>query len=201
MNMLRQAWDRLSLYLPVALMGVLALGTWWLVRNAPSPVGSDEPAVASTQPDYFMQGFSVKSFDANGRLQNEVQGQMARHFPQTDSLEIDAPRMQSVGPDGQITVATADKGVTNTAGTEIRLFGNAVVVREPAPGRSKQQDRMEFRSEYLHAWTQTQRVRSDRPVEILRGTDRLTADRLDYDHMTQVLELEGRVKGVLNTRP
>ena len=37
-RMIRQAWDRFSLYLPVLLMGLLALGTWWLVRNAPVPV-------------------------------------------------------------------------------------------------------------------------------------------------------------------
>ena len=35
MGGLRHAWDRMSIYLPVLLMGLLALGTWWLVRNAP----------------------------------------------------------------------------------------------------------------------------------------------------------------------
>jgi hypothetical protein len=34
---LRQGWEKFSLYLPVILMGLLALGTWWLVRNAPAP--------------------------------------------------------------------------------------------------------------------------------------------------------------------
>ena len=29
--------DRLSLYLPIVLMGLLALGSWWLVRSAPAP--------------------------------------------------------------------------------------------------------------------------------------------------------------------
>jgi hypothetical protein len=28
-------WDNISIYLPVALMGLLVLGTYWLVRNAP----------------------------------------------------------------------------------------------------------------------------------------------------------------------
>ena len=35
MRWAQQGWERLSLYLPVLLMGLLALGTWWLVRNAP----------------------------------------------------------------------------------------------------------------------------------------------------------------------
>ena len=30
-----RAWDRMSLYVPVMLMGLLALGTYWLARNTP----------------------------------------------------------------------------------------------------------------------------------------------------------------------
>ncbi|MDY0106413.1 MAG: LPS export ABC transporter periplasmic protein LptC, partial [Giesbergeria sp.] len=49
---LRHAWDRFSLYLPVLLMGLLALGTWWLVRNAPQ-VQVPRPASAPRhEPDY-----------------------------------------------------------------------------------------------------------------------------------------------------
>ena len=64
---LRHAWDRLSIYLPVLLMGLLALGTWWLVRNAPQ-VQEPRPASAPRhEPDYVMKGFSIQSFDASGR--------------------------------------------------------------------------------------------------------------------------------------
>ena len=28
-------WERLSLYLPLVMMGLLAVGTYWLVRNMP----------------------------------------------------------------------------------------------------------------------------------------------------------------------
>ena len=28
-------WDQISIYLPILLMGALALGTYWLVRNSP----------------------------------------------------------------------------------------------------------------------------------------------------------------------
>jgi len=56
---------------------------------------------------------------------------------------------------------------------------------------------MEFRSEFLHAYTQSERVRSDQPVVLTRGNDRFTADGMDYDHLDQVLQLRGRVKGVL----
>ena len=129
MSSLRRAWERLSLYLPVLLMGLLALGTWWLVRNAPRP---QQPAVerpVSHEPDYFMKSFSVKTFDATGRLQSEVMGETARHYPGTDTLEIDQARMRSVAPNGRLTVARADRALSNGDGSEVQLFGNAVVTR------------------------------------------------------------------------
>ena len=49
MRWAQQGWERLSLYLPVLLMGLLALGTWWLVRNAPQPQEL-RPAAAPRHP-------------------------------------------------------------------------------------------------------------------------------------------------------
>ena len=198
-NWVRQGWEQFSLYLPVVLMGLLALGTWWLVRNAPMPLLPAIERQQGNQPDYFMKSFSVKSFDASGRLQSEVQGEEARHYPDSDTLEIDKARIRSVTPQGRLTVATADRALTNADGSEVQLFGNAIVTREPLPAKpgSPAQPRMEFRSEFLHAYTNTERVRSDKPVTLTRGNDRFTADGMDYDNLDQVLQLRGRVRGVL----
>ena len=200
---IRQGWEQLSLYLPVLLMGLLALGTWWLVRNAPMPQLPSIERPMGHQPDYFMKSFSVKSFDAAGRLQSEVQGEVARHYPDTDTLEIDKARMRSVTPEGRVTVATANRALTNADGTEVQLFGNAIVTREPLPAKAgaPAQPRLEFRSEFLHAFTNTERVRSDQPVTLTRGRDRFTADGMDYDNLDQVVQLRGRVRGVLVPGP
>ncbi len=197
--LIRQGWEQLSLYLPVVVMGFLALGTWWLVRNAPMPQLPSLERAQGHQPDYFMKSFSVKSFDATGRLQSEVRGDEARHYPDTDTLEIDQVRMRSVTPQGRLTVATADRALSNADGSEVQLFGNAIVTREPLPAKpgAAAQPRLEFRGEFLHAYTGTERVRSDQPVTLIRGNDRFTADAMDYDNLDQVLQLRGRVRGVL----
>eukprot|EP01037_Dinobryon_pediforme_P000215 gene215-217_t len=192
-------WDQLSIYLPVVLMGLLALGTWWLVRNAPMPQLPAIDRPVQHQPDYFMKSFSVKTFDATGRLQSEVQGDEARHYPDTDTLEIDQVRMRSVSLDGRVTVATANRALSNADGSEVQLFGNAIVKREPLPAKAgaAAQPPMEFRGEFLHAFTNTERVRSDQPVTLTRGNDRFTADSMDYDNLDQVLQLRGRVRGMI----
>jgi lipopolysaccharide export system protein LptC len=65
--LLRNVFDRLALYLPALVMGLFALGSWWLVRSVPD---LHTPMAAKTvrkEPDYYLHGFSVKSFDATGR--------------------------------------------------------------------------------------------------------------------------------------
>ena len=201
-SLLRTAWDRMSLYLPVFLMGVLALGTYWLVRSAPVFVPAEAQRAATHDPDYFMKNFSVKTFDATGRLKSEVTGADARHFPDTDTLEIDQVRIRSFNELGQLTIATANRAVSNADGSEVQLFGNALVVRDAVDGKAgNNTPRLEFRGEFLHAFMNTEQVKSDRPVQLTRGQDRFTGDAMDYDNRARVMQLRGRVKGLLVPEP
>lgn len=197
-RLLRAGWDRVSLYLPVVLMGILALGTYWLVRSTPLLAVPGAPVPVRHEPDYFMRKFSVRTFDEAGRLKSEVIGAAARHFPDTDTLEIDAARIRSFGEGGRLTTATAKRAVAKGDGSEVELFGEARVTREPSIGKAGQSlPGDEFRGEFLHAFLKTERVKSHRPVELIRGNDRFTADSLDFDNRERVIELKGRVRGAL----
>ena len=198
----RRIWDRLSIYLPVMLMGLLALGTYWLVRNTPAISAPEVEQPARHEPDYFMRTFSVKTFNEQGQLQSEVNGVEGRHFPDTDTLEIDKVHMRSFNKDGKVVVATADRALSNSDGSEVQLFGNAIVVREASTDASGRVDpRLEFRSEFLHAYVNTERVNSNQPVVMTRGNDRFTGDAMDFDNLSRVMNLQGRVRGVLMPGP
>jgi lipopolysaccharide export system protein LptC len=198
--LLRAAWERLTIYLPIMLMALMAMGTYWLARNTPTLGVPEAQRPATHDPDYFMRGFSVKTFDATGRIKSEVYGAEARHYPDTDTLEIDQPRIRSFNARGELTVATANRALSNGDGSEVQLFGNAVVTRDTTDAQGQARPRLEFRGEFLHAFVNTERVKSHKPVELIRGNDRFTAENLDYDNIDQVLELRGRVHGVLNPR-
>jgi lipopolysaccharide export system protein LptC len=194
--MLRAGWDRISMYLPILLMGVLALGTYWLVRSTPVFLAPEAERALTHDPDYFMKKFSVKTFDGTGRLKSEVSGADARHYPDTDTLEIDGVRIRSFNEQGRLTTATANLAVTNADGSEVQLFGNALVIREAVAGKSAS-PRMEFRGEFLHAFLNKEQVRSNKPVQLTRGKDRFTADSMDFNNIEQVVQLQGRVRGTL----
>ncbi len=197
-KLLRTVWERLSLYLPVILMGVLALGTYWLVRSTPLLLAPAPEAPVRHEPDYFMRKFSVKTFDGAGRLKSEVLGADARHYPDTDTLEIEFVRIRSFNQEGRLTTATANRALTRGDASEVQLFGDARVVREAVMNTAGQpQPRMEFRGEFLHAFMDTERVTSHRPVELIRGRDHFTADTMDFDNLERVMQLKGRVKGTL----
>lgn len=199
MAILRQWLDRLSLYLPVLLMSALAMSTYWLVRALP-PTKVSEPVVrAAHLPDYFMRQFAVKTFDTDGKLKSEVRGDEARHFPDTDTLEIDHVLIRSFDTQGKLTTASARTALSNGDGTEVKLMGDAKVVRAATVSALGQaQPELTFAGEYLHAFMQTERVTSNRPVVLTRGADRFSADSLYFDNQQRVIQLDGRVKGVLN---
>jgi lipopolysaccharide export system protein LptC len=194
-----RGWDSLSIYLPVVVMALLALATYWLVRNTPDPSAPEPQRAAKHEPDYFMRNFSVKTFDPSGRLKSEVFGAEARHYPDTDTLEIDQVRIRSFDLQGRLTNAKANRALSNADGSEVQLFGDAVVVREAVVAASgvNSAPRMEFRSEFLHAYTDTERIKSHVPVVLSRGSDRFTADSMDYDNLERVMNLNGRVRGTL----
>lgn len=195
---LRKLGDRLSLYLPVILMGLLALGTYWLVRSTPSLMPPEQAMPARHEVDYLMRKFSVKTFDAEGRLKSEVLGSDARHYPDTDTLEIDFVRIRAFDKERSLSTASANRALTNATVSEVQLFGNARVVREPMRDKSGLlQPRLEFRGEFLHAFMDMERVKSDQPVVLMRGGNSFTADTMDFDSPNRVIELKGRVTGIL----
>ena len=196
--MLLLMWDRLSLYLPIGLMGLVALGTYWLVQRTPVNRVPTAATVARHEPDYFMKGFSVRTFAEAGRLKSEVFGAAARHYPDTDTVEIDTVRIRAFDDQGHLTTATANRALTNHDGSEVQLFGKAVIVREAQANKLGQATpRIEFRGEFLHAFLNTDRVVSNRPVELRRGSDVFRAESMDYDHQRQTMVMQGRVKGTL----
>ncbi|OGB56919.1 MAG: LPS export ABC transporter periplasmic protein LptC [Burkholderiales bacterium RIFOXYD2_FULL_59_8] len=198
MNKLRDWMDQITLYLPVLLMGLLALATYWLVRSTPTLPQRSPAASVQHLPDYFMHQFSVKTFDARGMLKSEVMGRDARHFPDTDTLEIDQVHIRSFNEDGQLTTATARRALANSNASEVQLIGQALVERKATRDKSgKEQATLTFRGEFLHAFMDTERVKSHQPVELTRGSDRFTANSMDYDNRERVMVLTGRVRGQL----
>ena len=199
---IRQHWDRLAVYVPLILMGVLALATYWLVRHTPVVMDVELEAAPQHVPDYFMREFSVKIFDAKGRLKNEIAGSQGRHYPDTDTLEIDEPRIRVIAQDGRVTTARAVRAVINADGSEVQLFGKAVLVRDLSPKQREQsRQRTELRGEFFHLFANAEKIKTHLPIELIRGpSDRITAASMEFDNLDRVMHLHGSVRASLLAR-
>lgn len=184
--------DALSAYLPLLLMALLALATWWLVKVTPLPPLPTQTSVVRHDPDYTMEHFVLERFDAGGRLEMRLEGDRMRHFPDTDRIEVDAVRVRGIAPDGRVTLARADRALSNGDGSEIQLFGNARVDSVDAAGRP-----LSMRGEFLHAFLARERVRSHLPVTVETADATLSAGGLDYDHGQRRLQLQPPVRVVV----
>ncbi len=200
-GLLPALWDRFLLYLPLALMAVFALTSYWMVRSTPPPPQASLEQGPTHTPDYFMDNFSIRNFDRNGRLHADLRGKTGRHYADTLSTEVDAISIRSVDLQGRLSTATALRGLANEDASEVQLMGNATIIREAqtkgAPGAS---ERFEYRGEFLHVFAKPEIVRSHLPVDIRHGAHQFSGNALEYDNVTQVLQLTGKVRASLIPR-
>jgi lipopolysaccharide export system protein LptC len=184
--------DTASAYLPLLLMALLALGTWWLVKNTPLFGGERATVPLRHEPDYTMSQFMVQRFAPDGAMRVQIEGDVMRHYPDTDTLEIDNPRIRALAPDGRVTLATARSALSNGDGSEVQLSGGAHVVREAG----EKGEAIEFRGEFLHCFVNMERVRSHLPVAMKQGRTEVSADTFNYDNLTRAVDFKGTVRAV-----
>jgi len=187
--------ELLGAYLPLVLMALLALGTWWLVKNTPRPGGGDEPTAVRSDPDYEMRDFAITRFAPDGRATVRIEGAWLRHFPDTDRIEIEDARVQARTPDGRITQAQAARALANGDASEWQLSGGAKVVAQMRSGPP-----MEIDGEFLHVFVRTERVRSHLPVRLRQGDDEIRAGGIDVDNLAQRMQLSPPVRGTFSPR-
>ena len=193
---LRLRWrELLGAYLPLVLMALLALGTWWLVKNTPRPSAGEDSAGVRSDPDYEMRDFAITRFAPDGRATVRLEGARLRHYPDTDRIEIETARIHARTPDGRVTQAQAARALANGDASEWQLSGGARVTAQTRTGPP-----LEIEGEFLHVFVQPEKVRSHKPVVLVRGDSEFTADSLDYDNLDRVLELRGRVRGQIAPR-
>jgi lipopolysaccharide export system protein LptC len=188
-------WGSLSIYLPLLVMGGLGLGTYWLYRNTPDVAAPRSDKPLAHEADYFMKGFSIRTLNTQGDLRSEVRGQRLLHYEDTQTLEIERVELFFWDKQGLLTNATAQHAISNADGSEVQLMGNARVVREPASlPNGMVRPAMSFEGEFLHVFTQTERIRSHKPVLVTRGTDRIQASSLDFSHLDRTAQFTGGVQ-------
>ena len=187
-------------YLPLLMMAVLAAGTWWLVKNTPLLDGPVEQAPARHEPDYRMDRFEIQRIAADGRLRVQVSGAELRHFPDTDTVEIDQVRVRAIAPDGSLAIADAKRAISNGDGSDMQLLGDVYLRRLPPGAGENAAPLLEVRGEFLQALSNSETLRSHLPVTIRQGGSTLNTQNFEYRHLTGQVSFSGRAQGQVESR-
>jgi lipopolysaccharide export system protein LptC len=139
-----------------------------------------------------MTRFSISRFAPDGREVLRIAGDVLRHFPATDQLEIEGVTIHAIAPDGRITDASARRALANGDASEVQLLGAAQVTSQIDAS-----DRLQVQSEFLHAFLSFERLRSHLPVQVQRAGSDTRAAGLEYDHPARRLTLLGPVRATL----
>ena len=98
--------------------------------------------------------------------------------------------IRATASDGSVTIASARLAVSNGDATQVQLQGGARVRREATAADAA----IEFESEFLHAFLDTERVQSHLPVLLRQGTSELRVASLEYDNLSRTAKLGGPLR-------
>ena len=186
-------WRRVTMMLPLLLMLLLAGFSGWVAREALLAThGGAGSSPAPQKPDYFLQDFQTRSFDATGRAGAELSGSAMQHIPGNQTVRIVQPRLRVQDQQGALTHASADVGLSNADASNVQLFGHAVLQRQ-APG----QQLVVVRSSFLNIFPQTRRISSNRPSTVQQGQSMFSGDDLQMNGLDGTFTMQGSVRGRL----
>lgn len=199
--------DRFRLWLMVALLAVIALGSFWVLevirRNNEEGNSRSAPRTA---PDYYVENFNFVRLSNDGRTNYHILGKRMTHRPRSDDYEIEQPRINSFD-DGQAPVTViADRAVLEQKNSqsnppkdsdEVQLFGNVSVERPDSP-TSKQ---MRLESEYLLVLPNTNIMKTDKPVTITTARAEIHAVGMEANNATQEMQLLSKVRATISNNP
>ncbi|MDC8785616.1 LPS export ABC transporter periplasmic protein LptC [Roseateles koreensis] len=187
----------LTAYLPLILMALLAAGSWWLLKNTPRPDEPSEARAVRHELDYRMRNFDLQKVGADGKLRVRIEGDEMRHYPDTDTLEIDGIHLRATGTDGSLTLARAARAISKADGSEVQLMGSVHVERyDPvAQGAPMGMPKLQMAGEFLHVFVNTETLRSHVPVRISYASGEIQAQSFEYDNLTGQLSFAGQTRG------
>jgi lipopolysaccharide export system protein LptC len=181
-----------SVLFPLLMLLLLAGLTLWLERT--SQPNSSKVLAARHDPDYIVDNFTVKRFDAQGKLYQTLQAKQMRHYPDDDSTEADLPRMTYHTE--RKTFLNADKAWIDSGGNTVVLKENVHVTHENPKGPPT-----ELKTSILTVLPDEEIARTQAPVTIIQGKSVINGKGLESNNKTQTSVLGGRVHGTIAAQP
>ena len=180
--------SRGSLWLPLAILLLLAALSFWIERLVEVPAnGNASPT--RTDPEGIMENFDALRTDVTGKPQYRLSAKKLRHYSNSKFTELESPHFTQLDAQSGDVSAVARQATVSPDGSEVDLRGDVLVERAAHAGQSP----MTLRSARLLVFPERNHLRSPGPVEIHDATLNARADAMEYDAKQRIVKLTGRV--------
>lgn len=183
-------------FLPILLMGLLTLGTYWMVQMSNPDEYNAQPK--RHVPDYIMDQIVVTTLGPQGGTLYRIVGEKLTHYEDDASSEIDLPIARRFNPGKPPTTVRSDKGYLDSDLTVLDLVGNATLLRpsQAATANLAGSARMFMKSSKFTVLMNEDIVKTNQPVTLEQGLSVMNSqDGAIFDNVNQKLIMTGQVKG------
>ena len=188
---------RLRLILMLALVGALALGSFWVLEVMRKSTEDGMPGIPRSDPDYYVENFSFVKMTPTGIAGYKISGQRLTHYPLDDSYEVRQPRVHSLGEARLPMTMRAERARVEDDNSKIHLY-DKVEIDRPASGDAAH---FHLASEYLLFLPDDDVMQSNQTVHLTLGKSTLTGAAMVANNATRELHLSGNVRGLLQKPP
>lgn len=190
--------------MPLLLMGLLTLITFWLVEKNTPPEKSAVARARLHEPDYTIQEGTLSALNEVGATKYRVTGKKLIHYDDDASIDILTPRMRLFQPDKPPVTVKADTGHLDGDLTIMDLYDNAEIFR-PAQAATETQPaslRMLASSSYFKVLINDDIIETDRPITLEQGMSIMNSTAGGrFNNVDQSMALSGQVKGRIERAP
>jgi len=195
----RSLYDRAVAWSPVLLLGSLAALTYWLdaqVQSAPPRLDG----ASRHDPDLFVDNFRAVTYDAEGRVRQSLSARRAKHFPDDETIEFEAPSLTLTTPGEPAITLVADEGTLAGDRERVTFRGNVRAARAAAGGTGPAgapAGPVTLTTDLLRVTPKAGRAETDRPVTIEEPRGIIRGVGMELDNQARTVRLKSSVRGTL----
>jgi lipopolysaccharide export system protein LptC len=177
-----------SLWLPMAILLILAALSFWIERSVQIPANGSQ--AARTDPEGIMENFDALRTDPSGRPHYRLSAKKLRHYSDSKLTELESPRFTLLDAQAGDVSAVAHQATVSPDGKEVDLLGQVNVLRAAHAGQSA----MSLSTERLIVFPESDLLRAPGAVDIRDSTLKLHAGAMEYNARQRIIKLTGRVQ-------
>jgi lipopolysaccharide export system protein LptC len=192
--------DRIRVWLGVALLGLIMLGSFW-IYEVMRRQSEDEAANAKnrSEPDYYVEQFNFVRLSQSKQTNYRITGDKLIHFPQEDEFEIIQPRIVGIDQEKTPMTIRADRAIVKQKVQEksqskpedqIHMHGNVLVERS----KSDQGSYLKMATNTLILFPDSERMRTAEAITMTTPRANIAAVGMEAENSNQKIRLLNKVQ-------